>query len=184
MTVQYQILPIPLRPRRVVRQLHPRADYLVTLSVVVAVLERLPLVPVTVSVYCPRRALRGTFSVMVDEVPVDGFGENVAVAPDGWPLSEKLTLPVKSVRVIVTLYETVPPARVTEREDGVFEREKSPVVGDGSGEGAGAGAPAPNNVCSRRLGEPDPALVTLFGVALLVSACVTADGVAPGFASR
>ena len=51
------------------------------------------------------------------------------------------------------------------------------------GVGVGPG-PAPNNEKSSRLGEPVPALVTLFGVELLMIAAATVAGEAVGFVSR
>ena len=43
---------------------------------------------------------------------------------------------------------------------------------------------APKIEYSNRFGDPVPGLVTLFGVELLISACVTVAGVAPGFVCR
>jgi hypothetical protein len=61
-----------------------------------------PLVPVIVSVNVPRAPL-AVRTVSVDDVPVAGFGENEAVAPDGSPLTAKVTEPVKPLtRAIVT----------------------------------------------------------------------------------
>jgi hypothetical protein len=44
--------------------------------------------------------------------------------------------------------------------------------------------PPPNSEYSRRLGEPEPALLTLFGVAALSSALVTWDTLAVGLSAR
>ena len=51
------------------------------------------------------------------------------------------------------------------------------------GVGVGCGAPLKSEKSSR-FGEPVPALVTLFGVELLMIAAATVAGDAPGFASR
>lgn len=50
----------------------------------------LPPVPVTVRVEVLFATLPGTFTVSVDDV-VAGFGLKVAVAPPGWPLTERVT---------------------------------------------------------------------------------------------
>ena len=42
----------------------------------------------------------------------------------------------------------------------------------------------PKSEYRSRFGEPEPAFVTWLSVAFEVSACVTADGEAPGFACR
>ena len=56
-------------------------------------------------------------------------------------------------------------------------------AGVGVGVGVGCGAPVKSEN-SRRLGDPVPALVTLFGVELLMIAAVTVAGEAPGLASK
>jgi hypothetical protein len=53
----------------------------------------------------------------------------------------------------------------------------------GVGVGVGVGPP-PNNENNNRFGEPVPALVTLFGVELLMIAAATVAGEALGFVSR
>ena len=120
-----------------------------------------------------------TVIVIVDDVPLDGFGEKLVVEPAGWPLADSETAPAKPpVRVIVTVYVAVPPLRRTETEPGLTESEKSPLGGGGGGGGA------PKSECRSRFGDPVPALVILFGVALSFNALSTAAGVAEGFASR
>ena len=66
--------------------------YLVTLSLVVAVCVRAPLVPVIVSVKVPRGPDDEVRTVSVD-APVAGFGENETVEPDGCPLRLRVTGP-------------------------------------------------------------------------------------------
>ena len=63
-----------------------------------------PSVPVTVKGYVPFATERATVTVrMVDEPPA-GFGENVAVTPDGRPLPDIVSGDAKPpVRVIVTI---------------------------------------------------------------------------------
>ena len=62
-----------------------------------------PSVPVTVKGYVPFATERATVTVRVDE-PSAGFGENVAVTPDGRPLPDIVSGDAKPpVRVIVTV---------------------------------------------------------------------------------
>jgi hypothetical protein len=73
-------------------------------SVTWYVLDRLPLVPVIVSVYVPDGAERVVEMLSFELVPVVevGFGENVPVTPDGRALTLKPTEPAKPpVRVMV-----------------------------------------------------------------------------------
>ena len=59
----------------------------------------------------------------------------------------------------------------------------SSVGGGGGGGGGAAGAP-PKSESSSRFGEPVPGFETWFNVALLISACVTVAGEAPGLVCR
>ena len=62
--------------------------------------------------------------------------------------------------------------------------DSNPRFSNNSVPGGGGGGAAPNNENSKRLGEPVPAPVTLFGVELLMIAAVTVAGEAVGFVSR
>ena len=62
-----------------------------------------------------------------------------------------------------------------------FSNNSAPGTGVGVGVGGGA---LVNSEKSRRFGDPVPALVTLFGVELLMMAAVTVAGDAVGFVSR
>lgn len=53
-----------------------------------------PLVPTIVTVYVPRCAMTLVVSVSVVE-PVEGFGLNDGLTPDGSPVAEKVTAPEK-----------------------------------------------------------------------------------------
>ena len=67
-----------------------------TTSVVVAVCDNVPLVPVTVSVEVPADVLDPTVTVIVElPAPEMVVGENAAVAPVGNPLAPSVTVPVK-----------------------------------------------------------------------------------------
>jgi hypothetical protein len=62
-----------------------------------------PPTPVTVSVKVPRAAVKGTVTIIVDEV-VAGLGLKMADAPEGRPVTLKVTGELKPfVRVIVTV---------------------------------------------------------------------------------
>ena len=62
-----------------------------------------PPTPVTVSVNVPRGAVKGTVTSIVDDV-VAGLGVKVADAPEGSPVTLKVTGELKPfVRVIVTV---------------------------------------------------------------------------------
>ena len=64
-----------------------------------------------------------------------------------------------------------------------FNNNSAPGTGVGVGVGVGGGALV-NNEKSSRFGDPVPALLTLFGVELLMMAAVTVAGEAVGFVSR
>ena len=64
-----------------------------------------------------------------------------------------------------------------------FNNNSAPGTGVGVGVGVGGGAPV-NSEKSSRFGEPVPALLTLFGVELLMMAAVTVAGEAVGLTSR
>ena len=59
-----------------------------------AVCIRMPLCPVMVSGKVPLGPDDDDLTLSVD-VPVAGFGENVTVEPDGWPLRLRVTDPEK-----------------------------------------------------------------------------------------
>src|SRR5713101_5891076 len=72
------------------------AQCFVTVSVAVVVCTRLPLTPVMLSVKVPLTPVAVcTRSV---ELVVAGLDVNVAVAPKGWPLTPRLTDPLKPLR--------------------------------------------------------------------------------------
>jgi hypothetical protein len=60
-----------------------------------------PLVPVIVSANVPVAAVVVVATVNVDDAPVAGFGLKVPVAPDGSPLTVKLTAPVKPPLLVI-----------------------------------------------------------------------------------
>ena len=65
---------------------------------------RLPLAPVTVSVYVSVGVIPLVVTVSVDDDPVAGLGVKVPVSPVGRPFTLSVTPPVKPpVRAIVTL---------------------------------------------------------------------------------
>lgn len=68
----------------------------VTVKVTVVELDRVPLTPLMVSVYVPAAVEVEVETVSVDEpeAPVMEGGLNVGVAPDGNPLTLRLTVPV------------------------------------------------------------------------------------------
>lgn len=71
-----------------------------TCSCVVVVCERLPLVAVIVSVRFPRGVDELVEMKSVDEAGDEaftGFGLKLAVVPDGRPLTESVTCPVKAL---------------------------------------------------------------------------------------
>src|ERR1700743_2724287 len=77
----------------------------VTVKLMVAVCERVPLTPVTVMVAAPRVAVLDAVKVSV-LVPVVEAGLNAAVTPAGNPLAVRATMPVNppdGVTVIVLL---------------------------------------------------------------------------------
>ena len=62
-------------------------------SATVAVADRLPDVPVTVTLYCPMLAELLAIRVML-LLPVIGFGAKDEITPLGKPDTERVTLPV------------------------------------------------------------------------------------------
>ena len=77
-----------------------------------------------VSVYVFLVVEDNVFTVSV-EVPVVGFGVNVTVEPEGWPVRLNVTDPAKPFTLLtVTVYVAVFPRR-TDWEVGFVEREKS-----------------------------------------------------------
>jgi Na+-transporting NADH:ubiquinone oxidoreductase subunit NqrB len=74
-----------------------------TTSVVVAVLLRPPLVPVTVSTLLPVAAVAVVAIVSVELLAVAGLGLKVPVCPVPRPLTLNVTAPVKLVRVMFTV---------------------------------------------------------------------------------
>jgi hypothetical protein len=101
-----------------------------TTKVTVVECTRLPLVPVTVSVYVPAGvAVLVVTDIVDDPEPVTEVGLNEALAPAGNPLPERLTVPPNPPDpVTVALYEVPVPA-VTVCEAGAAETEKSPTTG-------------------------------------------------------
>ena len=100
-----------------------------THKVTVTLRTRGPLVPRIVSVYFPGGvvALVATLSV-VDPDVVTEAGLNVAVAPDGRPVTLNATVPVNPFTgVTVAVYVVLPPG-CTVRDVGVLESEKSETV--------------------------------------------------------
>ena len=80
--------------------------------------------------------------------PVIEVGANDAVAPDGNPAAERLTLPAKPPNAIIEILETALPPAVAEMDAGEAEIEKSGL----DTEGASAG--------TRVLASNDPTPVT------------------------
>jgi hypothetical protein len=79
---------------------------------------------VIVSVKVPLGPDADVLTLSVDG-PVAGFGENVTLEPDGWPLRLRVTDPVNPLDgVTVTVYVAVLPRR-TDTEAGLMESEKS-----------------------------------------------------------
>jgi len=85
-----------------------------TVSETVAVLVKLPDVPVTVTVAVPVAAVLLAVRVSVLE-PVAGFGLNEAVTPPGRPEAERLTLPLKPfwALIVMVLVPLAPCAMLT-----------------------------------------------------------------------
>ena len=78
----------------------------------------------TVKRYVPWCVDRLTLTCSVEELPDAGLGVKVAVAPEGRPLIVKVTGELNPpVRVIVTVYVAIPPARGTTTDDGLIESE-------------------------------------------------------------
>jgi hypothetical protein len=75
----------------------------VTVKEMVVVRTNVPLVPVTVTVAAPRVAVLAAVKVSVLLLAVVDAGLNTAVTPAGKPLALNTTLPVKLVRVMVTV---------------------------------------------------------------------------------
>ncbi len=75
-----------------------------TTNVTVAVCDRLPLVPVIVSVYVPAGVVVAVETVRVElpEVVTDA-GLKLAVAPVGSPLTLRFTVPVKPFRALIVV---------------------------------------------------------------------------------
>jgi hypothetical protein len=106
-----------------------------------------PLCPVTVTVYVPAGVLEDVTRVRVlAPDPATEVGEKAAEAPEGNPLAEKLTVPVKPPTAVTETLEVVLPPAVTVRALGLAETEKS-------GEAA-CGAKAGNNVFATK--DPKP----------------------------
>jgi hypothetical protein len=84
--------PTELQSGRFSRMRYADLPYLVTLSLVVTVCVRVPLLPVIVSVKVPLGPDDDVLTLSVDG-PVAGFGENVTLEPDGWPLRLRVTDP-------------------------------------------------------------------------------------------
>jgi len=72
-------------------------------AVAVCVFVGVPPVADTVSVYDPLATEEGTETVRLEVLPVVEVGLNVALAPEGTPLTEKVSEAVNAVRLIVTL---------------------------------------------------------------------------------
>jgi hypothetical protein len=76
---------------------------MVTTSVADVVRVREPLTPVIVNGYVPSTVLGAVEIVKLELAPDAGFGLNVAVAPAGKPVVEKVTAPVNPpVREMLT----------------------------------------------------------------------------------
>ena len=101
------------------------ADTGFTTSVTCVVWLKLPLVPVTVNGYVPAGVLLVVVTVRDELLPPAGFGPKLPLAPEGSPLTFKLTPPENPpVRVMVTAYEVLAPC-VTVWLEGEAESEKS-----------------------------------------------------------
>lgn len=99
-----------------------------TVSAIVAVLDNVPEVAVTVTLLVPKVAVLDALKVNVALSPVVDGGVNVAVTPVGRPLTENDTLPVNPpVRVTAIDAVAVAP-RSTEALPGVAEMEKLGLV--------------------------------------------------------
>ena len=85
---------------------------------------RLPLVPVIVSVKVPRVVVLSVLTVSVAVAEV-GFGLNVAVAPLGRPLTLSVTAWLKLPEGVTVTPNVVLDPRLTVREAGEADREKS-----------------------------------------------------------
>jgi hypothetical protein len=93
-----------------------------------AVCERVPLVPVTVTVAAPRVAVLDAVKVRV-LVPVVEAGLNTAVTPAGNPEAVKATLPVKPPLDATVMVLLVVDPRVIEAAAGLAEMVKFGVAG-------------------------------------------------------
>jgi hypothetical protein len=80
-----------------------------TVKLIVAVLDRLPLVPVTVTVAAPTVAVAEALKVNVLLLPVVDAGLNAAVTPVGSPLALSMTGSAKLVRAMLIVLTAVLP---------------------------------------------------------------------------
>jgi hypothetical protein len=120
MIIAARFAPLPITKEGVVILVTPHwkpdlteLSYLIptgaTMMEAVAVCVRLPLTPVTVSVYVPTGTLASVVTESVD-VPVAGFGAKLPAAPVGSPVTLSVTSPLKPpVGLIVTPYVVDPP---------------------------------------------------------------------------
>ena len=95
---------------------------------------KVPLVPVTVSVYVPAGVVVLVLTDIVEEPePVTEVGLKLALAPVGKPLTLNATAPVKPPDAVTVAVYEVPAPAVTVCDDGVAAMEKlGPEAGGGS----------------------------------------------------
>jgi hypothetical protein len=97
-----------------------------TCSVTLALWVRLPLVPVTVSVYVPAAVVLAVETLNVEEPePLTEVGLNEVVTPVGTPLTLSATLPLNPLSAPTLTVELVPPPTVTASEFGFAAKVKS-----------------------------------------------------------
>ena len=75
---------------------------LVSVAVAVWVTDGEPPMPVTLNVYVPRGVDASTVIVSVEEL-VAGFGLKLPIAPDGRPLTERVTDELKPLRGVMVM---------------------------------------------------------------------------------
>src|SRR5438067_2425302 len=99
---------------------------LFTVKFTVALCVRLPLVPVTVSVYVPAGVAELVVTDKVEEPEVvTDIGLKLPVAPDGNPLALRFTLPVNPFNALIVVVKVALFPALTVCDEGLAEIEKS-----------------------------------------------------------
>ena len=103
----------------------PELPAAMTVSETLVELVKLPEVPVTVIVYLPVAVEEATVMVIV-EVPEPGAAIGLVpkptVTPDGWPVAESVTAPLKAPITVLVIVEDPELPWATETDAGEAER--------------------------------------------------------------